>query len=197
MCVCVAIIPRSVLYCVCAASVENSVACASRSMIPARMYTMLLHDACSDSPAQTLNISLSLPCCTTDILHCLNCFELLFMSSVVNTPQSATHKNAIPLETNMNPCRDTMYQFQIDISRPESVSVPVPVSEPSASSSSSSSSSNVLVFKDHTKYVVGIKWSPDGAFLATVSHDKTVNLYKKRYFCRWNVTILFIPCHKV
>jgi WD40 repeat protein len=37
----------------------------------------------------------------------------------------------------------------------------------------------VTIFKDHTKYVVCIKWSPDGCFLATVSHDKTINLYKR------------------
>ncbi len=39
----------------------------------------------------------------------------------------------------------------------------------------------VVSFKDHTKYVVCIKWSMDGQLLATVSHDKSVNLYRNRY----------------
>ena len=39
---------------------------------------------------------------------------------------------------------------------------------------------DVTIFHDHSKYVVSIKWSPNGSHLATVSHDKTVNLYKKR-----------------
>lgn len=32
--------------------------------------------------------------------------------------------------------------------------------------------------KDHSKYVVGVRWSPDGKYLATVSHDKSVHLYR-------------------
>lgn len=38
--------------------------------------------------------------------------------------------------------------------------------------------SQVTHLKDHAKYVVGVKWSPDGTLLATVSHDKSVNLYR-------------------
>lgn len=87
-----------------------------------------------------------------------------------------------------------MSLLKVDISRPEPASPSTLASaSPSVSEHpSSSSSSSVLMFKDHTKYVVGIKWSPDGAYLATVSHDKTVNLYKKRYFKR--ATVLFILC---
>lgn len=38
---------------------------------------------------------------------------------------------------------------------------------------------NVIHIKDHTKYVVCIQFSPDGQFLATASHDKSVNLYRR------------------
>ena len=39
---------------------------------------------------------------------------------------------------------------------------------------------DVTIFHDHSKYVICIKWSPNGSHFATVSYDKTVNLYKKR-----------------
>lgn len=35
------------------------------------------------------------------------------------------------------------------------------------------------IINNHSKYVIGIKWSSDGEFLATGSYDKSVNLYKK------------------
>ena len=38
----------------------------------------------------------------------------------------------------------------------------------------------VLNFKDHSKYVVSLKWSRDGQFLATAGHDRYVNIYKKK-----------------
>lgn len=34
--------------------------------------------------------------------------------------------------------------------------------------------------KGHTKYVVDVRWSSDGKYLATASHDKSVLLYKSR-----------------
>lgn len=37
----------------------------------------------------------------------------------------------------------------------------------------------VTTFKDHSKYVVAVKFSSDGRYLATASHDKSVNLYKR------------------
>jgi WD40 repeat protein len=39
---------------------------------------------------------------------------------------------------------------------------------------------SISAANNHSKYNVDIKFSPDGQFLATVSHDKTVNLYKRR-----------------
>lgn len=35
-------------------------------------------------------------------------------------------------------------------------------------------------FSDHEKYVVRVKWSPDGLWFATASYDRTANLYKKK-----------------
>jgi len=43
------------------------------------------------------------------------------------------------------------------------------------------------VVRKHTKYVVLVRWSPDGRFLVTVSHDLQVILYR-----RWYV-FLFLP----
>eukprot|EP01034_Spumella_vulgaris_P025000 gene25000-31403_t len=37
----------------------------------------------------------------------------------------------------------------------------------------------VTSFKDHTKYVVAVKFSADGEYLATASHDKSVNVYHR------------------
>lgn len=39
-------------------------------------------------------------------------------------------------------------------------------------------SGDVRHLKDHSKYVVGVRWSPDGRYLASVSHDKSVHLYR-------------------
>ena len=38
----------------------------------------------------------------------------------------------------------------------------------------------VQPFKDHSKYVIAVRWSGDGQYLATAGHDKTVNLYRKK-----------------
>jgi WD40 repeat protein len=38
---------------------------------------------------------------------------------------------------------------------------------------------NHNIINNHNKYVIAIKWSSDGEFLATGSYDKSVNLYKK------------------
>lgn len=38
----------------------------------------------------------------------------------------------------------------------------------------------VKEFKDHQKYIVRVKWSSDGACLATASHDNSLRLYKER-----------------
>ena len=35
-------------------------------------------------------------------------------------------------------------------------------------------------FKDHSKYVIAIKWSRDGQYLATAGHDRYVHIYKKK-----------------
>lgn len=35
-------------------------------------------------------------------------------------------------------------------------------------------------FKDHSKYVINVKWSRDGQYLATAGHDRNVNIYKKK-----------------
>jgi WD40 repeat protein len=35
-------------------------------------------------------------------------------------------------------------------------------------------------FKDHSKYVIAVRWSRDGEFLATAGHDKVVNIYHKK-----------------
>jgi WD40 repeat protein len=32
--------------------------------------------------------------------------------------------------------------------------------------------------RDHSKYVVAVKWSPDGLLFATASHDHSVGLHK-------------------
>ena len=42
------------------------------------------------------------------------------------------------------------------------------------------SNPRIVSFKDHTKYVIALKWSLDGSYLATAGHDKTVNIYKRR-----------------
>ena len=39
------------------------------------------------------------------------------------------------------------------------------------------------VVRKHTKYVVLVRWSPDGRFLVTVSHDLQVILYRRWYVC--------------
>lgn len=39
----------------------------------------------------------------------------------------------------------------------------------------------VITGRRHTKQVVVVKWSEDGRFLCALSHDKQVNLYKRRY----------------
>mmetsp|Transcript_28159 Transcript_28159/g.40092 ORF Transcript_28159/g.40092 Transcript_28159/m.40092 type:complete len:431 (+) Transcript_28159:27-1319(+) len=36
------------------------------------------------------------------------------------------------------------------------------------------------LIKDHSKYVISVQWSPCGQYLATASHDKSVNIYCKR-----------------
>lgn len=38
----------------------------------------------------------------------------------------------------------------------------------------------VASFRDHSKYVVAVCWNADGSLLATASHDKTVNLYRRK-----------------
>jgi hypothetical protein len=38
----------------------------------------------------------------------------------------------------------------------------------------------IITFKDHNKYVISVKWSLDGLYLATAGHDKTVNIYKNK-----------------
>jgi WD40 repeat protein len=43
----------------------------------------------------------------------------------------------------------------------------------------------IVRFNEHNKYNVETRWSPDGQYLATVSHDKSVNLYKRRYGIRY------------
>jgi len=40
-------------------------------------------------------------------------------------------------------------------------------------------------FSDHSKYVVSVKWSPGGQYLATASHDKTVNIYREESTNKW------------
>jgi WD40 repeat protein len=42
-----------------------------------------------------------------------------------------------------------------------------------------SDETRIQILKEHSKYVVGVRFSPDGYYLASVSHDKTVNLYRR------------------
>ncbi|CAG8741814.1 13237_t:CDS:2, partial [Gigaspora rosea] len=46
------------------------------------------------------------------------------------------------------------------------------------------------IFKDHNKYVVRAKFSPDGSMLFTASYDHTLNIYK---FCGSSTLRLFSP----
>ncbi|RIB00522.1 WD40-repeat-containing domain protein [Gigaspora rosea] len=46
------------------------------------------------------------------------------------------------------------------------------------------------IFKDHNKYVVRAKFSPDGSMLFTASYDYTLNIYK---FCGSSTPRLFSP----
>jgi WD40 repeat protein len=39
------------------------------------------------------------------------------------------------------------------------------------------STPHILFYKDHSKYVISVKWSNDGKYLATAGHDKVVNIY--------------------
>ena len=42
-----------------------------------------------------------------------------------------------------------------------------------------SGQAGLYVYKDHSKFTVSVAWSPDGRWLATASHDKTVHIYRK------------------
>lgn len=36
-------------------------------------------------------------------------------------------------------------------------------------------------FKDHNKYIAGLKFSLDGKYLASTSHDRSIQIYKLKY----------------
>lgn len=53
------------------------------------------------------------------------------------------------------------------------------IDDSDSSSPITSSCGGELVFHDHQKYVTNIMWSLDGQYLATISYDKSANLYKR------------------
>lgn len=53
-------------------------------------------------------------------------------------------------------------------------------------------------FRDHTKYVVGVKWSPSGSYFASVGYDSLLNVYFGAISatCDTNFTKIFSETHR-
>lgn len=81
-------------------------------------------------------------------------------------------------------CLFLFLRYQINVlPRGDSVTATAAVEHhsdsPDPSNTCGGKAGETKVVRKHTKYVVLVRWSPDGRFLVTVSHDLQVILYRR------------------